>query len=504
MMYTVPANPWTKCTFRRGPMQKQIWRRLLARPVWLLAGGVAVLLLLGFGLLFYSALRHDVQLRPLQAHLRDVAALQELDTRLRSFIDDAAQAALDHASVGNAAAEFGAAVDAMAAASARYFHPDTRTRLATIGQILRTSEDKSAFLGTELVLQEVIAAEVAAHGDYLATTRLDGERELRITLGILIGLLLFTVPLGIVVRRRILAPLDNLGHLMNLLSTHDYASADLQAVDPMLRPLYINYNRLVSRLASLEQDHQKREETLTESVRRATRLLLQQHRRLAQAERLGAVGEVAASVAHELRNPLASIYMALQNLRGDTEDEDHRERIDMVIAEINRMSQQLNLLLDSARQLPEALALVDVAATLKDLVTLVRYQISEQVTLELDVEDGCECRLPEAKFRQSTLNLIINAGQMLDDHPGYIRVVARMIEGKFVLVVEDDGPGFPEQLLTSGAQPFGSWRAGGTGLGLVMVRRFVNDLGGTMRIENRLPRGAKVTLSMPCRTADHG
>ena len=486
-------------------MQKQIWRRLLARPVWLLAGGVAILLLLGFGLLFYSALRHDVQLRPLQSHLQDVAALQALDTRLRSFTEDAASAA-DAARMSEvrAATELGPVVDALTVAGNRYFHPDTPTRLASIGQLLHATDQESALQRAEDVLREVIAAETAAHGDYLAKTRLDGERELRITLGILIGLLLFTIPLGIVVRRRILAPLDNLGHLMNLLSKHDYASADLQAVDPMLRPLYINYNRMVSRLASLEQDHQKREETLTESVRRATRLLLQQHRRLAQAERLGAVGEVAASVAHELRNPLASIYMALQNLRGDTTDEDHRERIDMVIAEINRMSQQLNLLLDSARQLPEALALVDVAATLKDLITLVRYQLSEQVTLELDVEDGCECRLPEAKFRQSTLNLIINAGQMLDDRPGRIRVLARMQEGKFVLIVEDDGPGFPEQLLTSGAQPFGSWRVGGTGLGLVMVRRFVNELGGTMRIENRLPRGAKVTLSMPCRTADHG
>mgnify|MGYP000144331335 CR=1 FL=1 len=84
MMYTVPARPWTRCALDRGSMQGQIWRRLLARPVWLLAAGVAVLLLLGFGLLFYSSLRHDVQLRPLQAHLRYLSALEDLDTRLRA------------------------------------------------------------------------------------------------------------------------------------------------------------------------------------------------------------------------------------------------------------------------------------------------------------------------------------------------------------------------------------------------------------------------------------
>lgn len=79
-----------------------------------------------------------------------------------------------------------------------------------------------------------------------------------------------------------------------------------------------------------------------------------------------------------------------------------------------------------------------------------------------------------------------------------------MAEGSFVLTVEDDGPGFPQQLLVTGAQPFGSWRTGGTGLGLVMVRRFVNDLGGTMRIENHNRGGAKVTLFLPCGAADHG
>lgn len=500
MMYTVPARPWTRCASDRGSMQRQIWRRLLARPVWLLAAGVAVLLLLGFGLLFYSSLRHDVQLRPLQAHLRYLSALEDLDTRLRA----SAAAGSENAATPQAEDIDRILGSLIASSEQAHFRSDTPLRLAAVARELRPGGSRGGLSRAQQQLREVIAGEVAAHSDYLEQSRQNAERELRITLGILVGLLLFTIPLGIAVRRRILAPLDNLGHLMTLLSKHDYASADLAGVDPMLRPLYVNYNRMVSRLASLEQDHQKREDTLTDSVRRATRLLLQQHRRLAQAERLGAVGEVAASVAHELRNPLASMYMALQNLRGDIEDRDHTERIDMVIAEINRMSQQLNLLLDSARQMPEALAPVDVAETLNDLVALVRYQLPEQITLELTVEAGCICRLPEARFRQSTLNLIINAGQMLEDRAGHIHVDGRMAEGSFVLTVEDDGPGFPQQLLVTGAQPFGSWRTGGTGLGLVMVRRFVNDLGGTMRIENHNRGGAKVTLFLPCGAADHG
>jgi signal transduction histidine kinase len=65
--------------------------------------------------------------------------------------------------------------------------------------------------------------------------------------------------------------------------------------------------------------------------------------------------------------------------------------------------------------------------------------------------------------------------------------------------VADSGPGFPPQILEAGAQPFRSWRVGGTGLGLVMVRRFASDLGGELLLSNRDAGGACVTLRLPCR-----
>lgn len=485
-------------------MQKQAWKRMFAQPVWLLAGGVAVLLLLAFGLLLYSSWRHDMQLRPIQRHLGYVAAIEVMDDDLRGLavkfmtpgpdrFDPSQPYILDRQlrELATAGLHLDADTPARIAAAQRH--------LAGFDGSARRPLDET--LG---VLRGALAAELTAHGLLMSDSRAMAQRELRITLGILAGLALFAIPLSLLVRQRILVPLDNLGYLMTLLSRHGYTSAAVQGVDPMLRPLFVNYNRMVGRLVELEQAHQQREETLTDSVRRATRLLLQQQRRLARAERLGAIGEVTASVAHELRNPLTSVHMALQNLRGDLQDPDHAERVDMMIGEIRRLSQHLTILLDGARQVPEALTAVDLPEMLRDLIALVGYQLSERIRVGLDAPEHCVCRLPETQFRQCILNLLINAGQALDERGGRIDVCLRAEARRLRLLVEDDGPGFPEPILAAGARPFGSWRTGGTGLGLMMVRRFVGDLGGQMHLENRAPNGARVTLDIPCGSPSDG
>jgi two-component system NtrC family sensor kinase len=68
-----------------------------------------------------------------------------------------------------------------------------------------------------------------------------------------------------------------------------------------------------------------------------------------------------------------------------------------------------------------------------------------------------------------------------------------------VIQVNDEGPGFPEEMLRAGIRPFATGRAGGTGLGLAMVRRFVRDIDGELLLENRTPHGGRVTLRLSCR-----
>ena len=126
-------------------------------------------------------------------------------------------------------------------------------------------------------------------------------------------------------RKRFLVPLNLLSAFMGALARRDYSTMPTQGITPLLRPLFESYNHLVNRLSELEEEHRNREQSLVAAVRRATSALLEQQRTLASAQRLAEVGEVLASLAHELRNPLAGIQIACRNLRQDLQDPDHIE-----------------------------------------------------------------------------------------------------------------------------------------------------------------------------------
>lgn len=480
---------------------------LLHRPVWLLTGGIALLLLLAFGLLLYSSWRHDRELEPIERHLAYLAVLESTDQLMQGAIDKATRGVSDRTALTYLD-------EVLTRLKGSNDHLDPRSsELVAAAQDGLIGFTRSAGEAPEiavarlrdarLLMRKALASELAAQNSIVIDKRAAARREQHIALGLLAGLLMVLIPLGRRIRHNIIGPLDTLGNLMTLMSQQDYTSAPTTGVDPMLLPLFEDYNRMVNRLVTLEQAHQRREDTLTTSVRQATRILLKQQQRVAQAERLGAIGEIAASVAHELRNPLTATHMALQNLRRDLSDPELIDRVDLILVEIRRINQQLNMLLEGARQTPEPLADVDIVAILRELRTLVRYQINEKIEIDVDTPSSVPCRLPEAQFRQCILNLILNAAQVMGEGPGRIRVEISDPGNAAHLLVEDDGPGFPPEMLQNGVRAFGSWRRGGTGLGLMMVRRFVSDIGGSLRLENRSSGGARIILELPLGRPNH-
>jgi signal transduction histidine kinase len=276
----------------------------------------------------------------------------------------------------------------------------------------------------------------------------------------------------------------------------------MQNVDPILRPLTQNFNAMVTRLEELEQEHVMRELDLTEQVEDATRTLLEQQRSLANTERLAAVGETMARIAHELRNPLAGVKLACSNLREEIAEKidtpDYQERIALVSGEIDRIIDLLNSLLDESRHKPEELNSVNLSSTIRSLVILARYQIPESIAVNVDIPDAIDCQLPASLFRQALLNLLLNASQAITDRHGQIKIEASAEGGMVKLTVRDDGPGFPQELVKQGIRVFVSYKPGGTGLGLSMVRRFVRSIGGTLQLNNLDPKGACVTMNLPC------
>jgi signal transduction histidine kinase len=301
-------------------------------------------------------------------------------------------------------------------------------------------------------------------------------------------------------RRKILSPLDSLENLLRRLINGEMLPIAEPNNDPVIKPLFTSYNNLISRLAELEAEHLTHTQTLEHEVRSATHALLEQSHTLARSERLAAVGELAASAAHELRNPLAGIQATLENVCRESKDQDIAERLQLASAEIRRLTQRLNELLAFSKQQPESPKPVDVSKLIGDLITLLKYQVNKNIRLTYTVPSNLNAVLPETEFRQALLNLLLNSVQELGSKGGMINLRINQFHNNIIIEISDNGPGFPTSMLEQGIRPFVSYHEHGTGLGLSMVSRFARSLNGQLELKNDNEGHACATLTLPLLT----
>lgn len=374
-----------------------------------------------------------------------------------------------------------------------------RERLDQLDRLLVQAERQPEIaLPTALaMLSEMLERETRIQLEQLDTVYGYTKLDLQLALAALLGFPCLSLLTLWALRQRVLRPIGDLRNFLSRLSEGDFAPVSLAGIDPLLLPLFENYNQMVNRLEQLEQANRQRTVSLEQEVRAATQVLLQQQQSLARTERLAAAGEVSATLAHELRNPIAGIQVTLANLRSEFRDPVLVERMDLVIGELNRITRLLNGLLQQSRHVPETPRMVGVGRLIQDLSTLIRYQLPPQVQLVTEVPDDLRCRLPEDAVRQAVLNLVLNSVAAIGDEPGKVTIRISYRNAALCLEVLDDGPGFDDILLYGGIRAFVTSRDSGTGLGLAIVKRFAHDLGGELAIANRVPHGAHVTLRLP-------
>jgi len=138
----------------------------------------------------------------------------------------------------------------------------------------------------------------------------------------------------------------------------------------------------------------------------------------------------------------------------------------------------------------------------QELATLIRYQLPSHIRLVTQAPEELRCRVPEDGIKQAVLNLVLNSVAVMGEAPGTVTIHLEYRNDALEIQVLDDGPGFPDSLVSGGIRPFVTFRESGTGLGLAIVKRFARDLGGELTIANRAPHGACVTLTLPCARED--
>jgi two-component system NtrC family sensor kinase len=471
------------------------WRRIVERPSRVATFGLAAVFVVAVVTLALTAWRTSHRLDLISRHVRHTARIASTSMRLQDSL--LAELSGQEPADPKLLDELRHEIDAIRALDLQ-LDPETKGRLQRVAALLASNPPlpvTSRLAALDLV-REVLDAEGQAQSKLLTHIDDAARQEFRLAFGVFAALLALCIYGWWAVRRRFLRPLGDLAGLLTQLGEGEFRAVHLEEADSLLVPLFRNYNYLVTRLAELEAEHRSRALTLEAEVRHAAHALLEQQRTLARAERLAALGEMAGSLAHELRNPLAGILMSLTNLRRDVGRVDLVERIDLASAEVERLTRMLNGYLSTVRHSPEPLREIDLHELVTDLLALVRYQVPEGVRLRCQVPEDLRVRLPRDRVRQALLNLVLNSVQAAGEKPVEVTVSASVESDRVVLTVADTGPGFPPELL-GGWQPFATQREGGTGLGLAVVRRVALDLGGELRLTNRQPRGAAVHLSLP-------
>jgi len=217
-------------------------------------------------------------------------------------------------------------------------------------------------------------------------------------------------------------------------------------------------------------------------------------------QRLAAVGEMAAGIAHEIRNPLASMSGSIQVLRQELPlNAEQAQLMDIVLRESERLNSTIRNFLAYARPQRATLKKLDVRGVLHDTAALLRNssEIKETHRIEVDVPDSAvDIEADEAQVKQVVWNLATNGLRAMPEG-GCLRLSARADGASAVVAVADEGVGMAAEELDGIFQPFRGAFARGSGLGLAIVHRIVSDYNGDIQVTSEPGTGTTVTVRVP-------
>ncbi|MEI9478317.1 MAG: GAF domain-containing protein [Deltaproteobacteria bacterium] len=239
---------------------------------------------------------------------------------------------------------------------------------------------------------------------------------------------------------------------------------------------------------------------MEEKIQRTTADLRKTEAQLIRSEKLAALGQLAAGIAHEIRNPLTSINILIHSLREKPSDEEHhREDLRVIEEEIHRINEIVGQFLRFAKPAPPLLQEADVLSLFEETLQLLKPQIEKQrISVQKEFHSLPPTVLDREQMKQVILNLLLNALQAMPGG-GRLRLSGQVLEDNrwIQLSVQDTGVGIPPEDMNKLFDPFFSTKEGGVGLGLSIAHRIIDQHRGKIQMESTPGQGTLFTLWLP-------
>lgn len=225
-------------------------------------------------------------------------------------------------------------------------------------------------------------------------------------------------------------------------------------------------------------------------------------RKSARKERLSEMGNLAAGVAHEIRNPLNTISIAAQRLATEfapeSDSEEYLSFTRQIRDETKRLNEIITRFLALAQEHKERQKTVNLGELVNEFVGLFKYEAENlRIRLEVNIDSSLRIKADPDALKQVLSNLFNNSKEALAGKEGKIMIAAKAIERSVRLSFSDNGPGIPPEQREKVFTPFYTTKGSGTGLGLPTVYRIVTDLGGDIMIEDSESGGVAFVMTFP-------
>ena len=239
---------------------------------------------------------------------------------------------------------------------------------------------------------------------------------------------------------------------------------------------------------------------MEEKIQKTTADLRKTEAQLVRSEKLAALGQLAAGIAHEIRNPLTSINILIHSLTENFSSGDsHREDLKVIEEEIDRINEILDRFLRFAKPAPPLLERTEVASIFEETLQLVRPRMEKQrVHVEREFQALPIILMDREQMKQVALNLLLNAVQAMPSGGTLTIRGQNSKDGQWIIIsIQDSGIGIPDEDMNKLFDPFFSTREGGIGLGLSIAHRIIDQHHGKIEVESAPGKGTLFTLWLP-------